>query len=98
MENQERYETWDSMTPAEAEALAAGMQAAEERQEKALQARCDAFYALGYGEVEKARKILLGAVNPKEACTYCGGEGGEPAGLDYYVPCPMCGDTGKEPI
>ena len=94
---------WESMTPEEAEALAAGMQAAEENQKKALQARCDfletritdAFYALGYGEVKKARKILLGAVNPKEAveevCSYCGGEGGEPG----REPCPVCLDGRK---
>ena len=54
-----------------------------------------AFYALGYGEIEKARKILLRTVNPDEAqgesCTYCGGEGGEPG----REPCPVCLDGRK---
>ncbi len=48
---------FDDMTPEEAEALAAGLQAGE--------------------------------------CDYCGDEGGEPAGPEYYVPCPQCGD-GRE--
>ena len=71
------FEDWEGMTAEQAEALAAGLQAEEEAYRSQL----------GVGFI-----YLASGLYAEEACTYCGGRGGEPASVDLYVPCPMCND------
>ena len=40
-------------------------------------------------------EALAAGLYAEELCAYCGGEGGEPGPVDFYVPCPMCND-GRE--
>ena len=79
---------WESMTAEEAEALAAGMQAAECSYSKSELASMRLEQEIL--EAEGGHHTRLRRIKPPP-CTYCGGEGGEPG----REPCPVCLDGRK---